>query len=143
MESGDAAPGYCANRVREMKKPMKVLVVDDDQDQLDIRCMLFSQHGFNPIPAATEAAALRVAAKEKPACAVLDLRLPTPEVGLRLIRGLKKQDPRLTILALTGASIEEFLHRPEAQLVERVFIKGGSAKALIEVLNRTSAQGIA
>ncbi len=121
---------------------MKVLVVDDDQDQLEVRCLLFSQQGYEAIPAATEAAALQVATEEEPCCAVMDLRLPTPEAGLRLIRALKQAHPQLTILALTGADPKEFVQRPEAKLVQQIFAKGESTKALLEVLRRTAAHGV-
>ncbi len=107
---------------------MKVLVVDDDLDQLLLRGMLLRQSGFETAEATDVASAMEMAAAYKPQLAVLDLRLPTEELGLSLIRQLKTLDPALKLFVLTGADPSRFSRHAEWQLVEDVLLKGSSAQ---------------
>ncbi len=68
---------------------MKVLIADDDREQLSLRGMLLRQNGIETIEAGDEVSAVELAMSQHPDCAIIDLRLPTEELGLRLIRELK------------------------------------------------------
>ncbi len=107
---------------------MKVLIVDDDLDQLLLRGMLLRQSGFETAEATDIESALEMAAAYKPELAVVDLRLPTEELGLSLIRRLKTLDPTIRVFVLTGADPKRFARHPERQLVEDVLLKGNSAQ---------------
>ena len=107
---------------------MKVLVVDDDLDQLLLRGMLLRQNGFETAEATDIETAMEMAAAYKPELAVLDLRLPTEELGLSLIRQLKTLDPAIRLFVLTGADPKRFARHAEHQLVEDVLLKGSSAQ---------------
>jgi two-component system C4-dicarboxylate transport response regulator DctD len=113
---------------------MKVLIADDDQDQLEVRSLLLSHSGFQTIRASDRESALRAAVAEKPDCAVVDLRLPTEEAGLRLIRSLKELDGAMRVIVLTGAETGKFTRLPERVLVDEVITKGSPASRLIETL---------
>lgn len=116
-----------------MLTPKKVLVVDDEPEQLSIRSMLITRQGLTSLPAAGPKTALELAEAERPNCAVMDLRLPTIQSGLRLIRDLRKLDPALKIVVLTGqaAALEA---APEMAMVAAVLEKGGSSKILLETI---------
>lgn len=116
--------------------PPKVLVVEDDPDQLIIRCMLLTHHGFETRRAGDSETAMRVASEEKPEIAVIDLRLPTEEIGLSLIRELRALLPCMSIIVLTGADPEHLKSRPKMVAVDDVIQKGSSSKALLECLSR-------
>lgn len=118
---------------------MKVLVADDDHDQLSLRCMLLSRSGFEALPAETAAHAMHLAAVHRPACAVLDLRLPTRERGLQLIQDLKTLDPSLHVFVLTGSDARLLAHAPESALIDAVVTKGSSSSALLEKLRAVAA----
>lgn len=107
---------------------MKVLVVDDDMDQLLLRGMLLRQSGFETAEAADMESAMEMAAEYKPELAVVDLRMPTEERGLALIRRLKTLDPAMRLFVLTGGDPKRFARRAESQLVEDVLVKGCSAE---------------
>ena len=107
---------------------MKVLVVDDDLDQLLLRGMLLRQNGFETAEATDILSALEMAAAYRPELAVVDFRLPTEELGLSLIRQLKTLDPTIRLFVLTGADPKRFARCPERQLVEDVLLKGSSAQ---------------
>ena len=114
---------------------MKVLVVEDDPDQLAIRGLLLQRAGFETTLASDGASALRAAAAEHPDCALLDLRLPAESDGLALIRELTSlSGNQLPILVLTGADLGRFQRKPEHRLVSGVIKKGSSSRDLIEKL---------
>jgi DNA-binding NtrC family response regulator len=120
---------------------MKVLVADDDHDQLSVRCLLLARSGFETLPAADAATAIQLAAAHKPQCAVVDLRLPTPERGLQLIHDLKKLDPGMHVFVLTGGGGRRLAEGPERTLIDAVLTKGSASAVLIQKL-RTVAAGL-
>jgi two-component system, response regulator RegA len=113
---------------------MKVLLVDDDQDQITVRSLLLERHGFPTAFAADRISALQLAETHKPDCAIVDLRLPTEEAGLRLIRELKGLDAGIRIIVLTGANPRCLDTQPEARLVDRVLLKPSSSAVMVEHL---------
>ena len=113
---------------------MKVLVAEDDPDQLELRSLLLSESGFEAIPARDSATALRAAVDQKPECAVVDLRLPTEEHGLGLIRALKALDASMRIIVLTGMAASRLKRLPESALADEVIEKGSSSAQLVETI---------
>jgi DNA-binding response OmpR family regulator len=113
---------------------MKVLLVDDDQDQLSLRSMVLKRSGFECFEASSAASALEIAVEQAPICAVVDLRLPTESAGLELIRKLKDFDPQLWIVVLTGANPGRFKKLPEAALVSGILTKPVRAAELVASL---------
>jgi CheY-like chemotaxis protein len=115
---------------------MRILLADDDRDQLAIRQMLLAKFGFETIVASDAKSALVVAVKQRPACAIVDLRLPTQDAGLALIRELKKLDRELHILVLTGSNSSVLENRPERSLIDAVIEKGSPSAALMQRLKQ-------
>ncbi len=115
---------------------MKVLIAEDDRDQLVIRERLLRQSGFEPIAAIDNKSALRAAEIGHPACAVVDLNFPTEESGLRLIRELKRSEPKMHIVVLTGANPARLDRLPERDLINDVVEKGSPAAKLIQTLRQ-------
>ena len=111
-----------------------VLVVEDDPDQLAIRSMLLRQHGFSVVEAATAEAALSLARLKRPNSVVLDLRLPTEEEGLRLLKELKLADPERPVYVLTGARLATAVALPELQCCDGLLQKGTSIVPLVKAL---------
>lgn len=118
---------------------MRVLLADDDCDQLALRSMLLARSGFETLEAPDLSSALKLAAEQKPECAVIDLRLPTEDIGLRLIRELKDLDSGIHLFVLTGADPEKFALRPEKKLVDQVIVKGSSSSYLLQQLQLLAA----
>ncbi len=113
---------------------MTVLLADDDGDQLAIRQMLLAKFGFETVIASDAKSALAIAVTERPACAILDLRLPTQDAGLGLIRKLKELNRELYILVLTGSKASSLENRPERLLIDGVIEKGSPSAGLIQRL---------
>jgi ActR/RegA family two-component response regulator len=110
---------------------MKILVADDDSDQVMLRCLLLEKSGFDTVQASDPASALALAGSEKPECAVIDLRFPDEESGLRLVRDLKALDATMRLLVLTGIAPARFASRPEAKLVDEFVEKSTGSANLI------------
>ncbi len=113
---------------------MKILLADDDEDQLSLRGMLLRRSGFETMEATELGSAIRLAAAEKPDCAVIDLRFPTEEAGFQLIRELKNLDPAIHVFLLTGGDPYRWSQRRENELVDEVVVKGSSSARLVEKL---------
>lgn len=118
---------------------MKVLLADDDRDQLLLRSMLLSQNGFETLSAGDAASAVELARAHKPNCAVVDLRLPTCECGLQLVRQLKTLDPGMHVFVLTGGDGRALAHAPELALMDAILTKGSGCSILVQKLKGVAA----
>ena len=74
----------------------RVLLVEDDENQLAIRKLLFEHHGHEVICARTGAEALELL-DPPPALAVVDLSLPALPDGLALLPSLNAATPRTPV----------------------------------------------
>ena len=91
----------------------RVLVVEDDTSQLDIRKQILEHAGHEVVTAKNASEAL----ERWPGCPVvlMDLRIPEPEDGLRLIQAIAGQ---ARIIVLSGGvvdrtlPVDEFLTKP-------------------------------
>jgi len=119
---------------------LKVLIADDDRDQLDLRSLLLRKNGFETFPASEVESALRKAKVHKPDCAVIDLRFPTEASGLELIRNLKALDSRMHVFVLTGSDARSIARCQERKLIDEILVKGSSSRYLVERLNAIAAQ---
>jgi DNA-binding response OmpR family regulator len=118
---------------------MRVLIADDDKDQLFVRSMLLRQNGFEPIEAQDARVAIEKAAVYKPECAIIDLRLPTEEVGFGLIRELKKLDSTIHVIVLTGGDARRLSTRSENDLIDEIVVKGSPSTHMIRKLKAIAA----
>ncbi len=112
---------------------MTVLIVDDDEDQLVIRGMLFRHNGFQTMEAPNVSVALQMAESRKPSCALIDLCIPTEQDGLHLIREMKQLYPAMPVFVLTGREVDGG-NAPELRLVDGLFVKGSSIREVISRL---------
>jgi len=113
----------------------KVLLVDDDPGGLEIRKMLLERDG-HLVSTATDASAARDQFRESvPDCVILDLRLPSPEDGLALVREFREtaQGIRIVVLAGWGADLEG---HPEQALVDEVLAKPVRSERLITAVRK-------
>lgn len=121
---------------------MKLLLVDDDADQLQLRALALAQAASDIRTASDAASALRLATAEPPDVAIVDLRLPTQEAGLKLIRDLKSLSAAIRIILLTGSDPAKLAALPERKLIEAVFQKGNAARQLIAHLKDGAAKDL-
>ena len=108
----------------------RILVVEDDIDQLNVRRLLLENAGYEVITAQTAADALARLAD----CwlVLMDLRLPTLEDGMRLIQAATGA---VRIIVLSGAE-------PSVSLpVDAFLTKPFSSKKLLETIAKFAPPG--
>lgn len=119
----------------------RILIVDDDPDQLEIRELVLRRAGHRTAVAGDAAAALEVFDAGRFDTVVMDLRLPTPEEGLRLIRGLRERSATVQVIVLSGwpADIER---QPERAMVQEVLAKPIKSEGLIKKLAQFASMAL-
>jgi len=113
----------------------RVLLVDDDAGASEIRKMLLERDGHQVSTATGAAIAREQFDQMSPECIILDLRLPSPEDGLALVREFRQAKPDVRIVVLAGwrADLEG---RPEQQLVDEVLSKPVRSERLITAVRQ-------
>jgi two-component system OmpR family response regulator len=86
--------------------PVRVLVVDDEPDLLDVVSRMLRSEGWAVATAATGGEALARAREFRPDAVVLDVMLPDQD-GLRVLEGLRALLPDVCVLFLTARDAVE------------------------------------
>jgi CheY-like chemotaxis protein len=114
----------------------RILVVDDDASQLELRCQLLASGGHQVVPAFSPSEAMRRLVSAD--LVVMDLRFPNargeddPAEGLALIRRIRESGST-PIVVLSGWP--EYLEgQPEVRLVSRVLPKPIGLEALLQAI---------
>ncbi|MBI4876883.1 MAG: response regulator [Acidobacteria bacterium] len=116
----------------------RLLVVEDDADQRELRRDLLARAGYEADAAADAAGADTACARRVPDLVVMDLHLPRIEQGTALIRRLKALNPVPRVVVLTGNEAE-FQAQPEAAMVDAVVAKPCRSARLIKIVSRLLA----
>jgi DNA-binding NtrC family response regulator len=114
-----------------------ILLVDDDPGGLEIRKMLLVRDGHLVITAMDVSAARYQFQENAPECVILDLRLPSPQDGLALVREFREARPDLRIVVLAGWSAD-LEGRPERSLVNEVLAKPVRSERLIRSVQKSA-----
>jgi CheY-like chemotaxis protein len=102
----------------------RLLFVDDEQALLAVLRVYFEGEGHEVRIATSAEDALALAGEEAFDAVVTDLRLgPDGEEGLRLLREVRRRDPRTRTLLLTGSIHETVLEAARASGVDAVLEK--------------------
>ncbi|GAA3236551.1 response regulator transcription factor [Nonomuraea helvata] len=86
--------------------PIRVLVVDDEPDLLEVLDRTLCQEGWQVRAVASGSAAVQEAERFAPDAAILDIMLPDLN-GLELMRRLRERAPELCVLFLTARDAVE------------------------------------
>jgi len=84
-----------------MSTKASILIVDDDPHFTKTLADILSLHGYAPLAAAKGKTALNRVKKERPAVALIDLKLPDMD-GLEVMEEIKKRSPATECIVLTG-----------------------------------------
>ncbi|MFE2323324.1 response regulator transcription factor [Streptomyces sp. NPDC059385] len=87
-------------------EPVRILVVDDEPDVTDVLAGVMTGEGWQVRTAADGATALATARAFRPDAVVLDWMLPDLD-GLRVLRELRREEPRVCVLFLTARDAVE------------------------------------
>lgn len=111
----------------------RILVVEDEAEQLRVRRQLLELAGHEVAAARTAADAARLLGEFHPQVLLTDLRLPALSDGLNLIRAAEARSAPPRIIVLSGWP-DQFRDLPEAARVDRIFAKPFRAAELLEAI---------
>lgn len=124
-----------------MNQTKNILIIDDEPDILVMLKKMMERAGFNVRLAVNGEEGLRSFYEYTPDLVITDIIMPEKE-GLEIIREMKKQQPALKIIAISGGgriSAESYLETASHFGASRIFQKPFSqseivsaAKALLE-----------
>jgi CheY-like chemotaxis protein len=114
-------------------RPLRVLLIDDDDPDRLLHEMLLNQLGCEVSQAASGQAGLALALAQRPDLALIDFEMPGmdgPEVAARL----RAAGAPPFLVALTGHSHEEAIARAMAAGFDAFLVKGSDPEALVRLL---------
>ena len=130
-----APQGPGDRQLPQVLRPLRVLVVDDNEDARILLCEILSAVGHDVKSAGEALAALDITASFRPDAAILDLGLPVVdgfELAQRIRERMRGDTPRL--IALSGYSQDNDRERSKAAGFEVHLVKPVDAGKLIELL---------
>jgi CheY-like chemotaxis protein len=110
-----------------------ILLVDDDPDQLEIRQLILERAGHVITGADTVDRAIAACRECQPDIVLMDLAMPDPADGRRLIRELRRVSAALPIYVLSGWT-SHFERSSERNMVQRVLQKPVQTDTLLQML---------
>ena len=127
-----------APRGMPVGRPVKILVVDDDRDAVDMLKMLLELHGGTAHVAYDGAEAVKLAEELRPEIVLLDIGLPRMN-GLEACRRIR-QHPwgrSMIVVALTGLGHDDDYENSEQSGFDMHLVKPVDPELLLTVLAAT------
>jgi len=118
----------------------RILLADDDVDQLTLQHALLTAVGHEVFTAVSSAEALHCIEQYSPDLVVADLRMPDAADGLEFIRAIRESGYLAPIILLSGWP-DDIYGSPEEKMVSRVVLKGSTRELLAAIGELTSACG--
>ena len=117
----------------------RILVADDDPDQLVVSRTLLETVGYEVVVAECSSEALRLLERSAPGLFLMDLRFPNAagqpdsREGRALIRRIREAGYRLPVVVLSGWPADLY-GEPEERMVSRIMVKPAGIPALLETI---------
>lgn len=121
---------------KEAPRAPHILVVEDSSVFREMQGLLLRQAGFAACLHENPAAALSDAAKQKFDLVVIDYELPEMN-GEQFMHGLRKLQPEIPAIFVSGSLTEELIVRLTTQNVAGLFHKPTNPKQLLEKISET------
>jgi CheY-like chemotaxis protein len=103
--------------------PQTILVVDDDVDFQNQMRILLEGDGYVVQTADTSRAAREAVAAARPDLVLVDVMIESPDAGFTLCYHIKKHDPTIPVLIVTGVAHETHIQFDAETDEERAWIK--------------------
>lgn len=117
-----------------------VYVVDDDADLVDSLCTLLAGESFDIVTFDSSAKFLAAASDARPACALVDLRMPAMD-GVQLIAAARARGLRMPMAVMTGFGdvphAVAALKAGAIDFIEKPFGKGTALAVITAMLERS------
>lgn len=106
-----------------------ILVVDDDADCLEQTRVMLEAAGYNVLTADGAKQAQALLGRSRPDAAILDLMLEEADGGFRLCHCIKRMDPEIPVLILTGVASETGMDFGATTPEERAWVRADALLA--------------
>jgi CheY-like chemotaxis protein len=122
----------------------RILVADDDQEQLVLRKTLLEAAGHEVVVAACPFETLRHLERSAADLVIMDLRFPDAagkpdsREGLALIRSIREAGYRSPVVVLSGWP-EDLYSQPEEEMVSCVMVKPVGIPVLLETIEELTS----
>ncbi|MGM0575019.1 MAG: ATP-binding protein [Myxococcota bacterium] len=129
-DAGIPAPRRATSlELAAIREPLRVLVIDDDEDAREALCALLDASGLRTASADGVASAWTLLDSFDPAVVITDLAMGDRRSGWDLLRSLKTRDALLPVLVTTGdaSAVED----PAASQAEAVLVKPVNPGSLV------------
>ncbi len=107
IPSAASEAGKTAKARKRVSDPPRILLVDDEEGMLALLKEVVQLLGYDPITADDGALALRRFNETPVDLVITDINMPGIS-GLELLRLIKKQNPRVPVVLITGLSSSHF-----------------------------------
>jgi len=94
------------NKQRKDKRPVKLLLVDDEKGFVEVLAKRLKKRGIQATSALSGAEAIQVLRRNDFDVALLDLKLEDMD-GIEILKIFKKMDPLMPVIMLTGHGSRE------------------------------------
>ncbi len=114
----------------------RILIVDDEDEIRNMLRQMFEREGFEVVEAPDGKEALKIFRKEQTDLVITDIIMPEQE-GLETIIKLKKEFPKVKIIAMSGGGIiepEPYLNMAEKVGALRTFTKPVKREEILETV---------
>jgi CheY-like chemotaxis protein len=111
----------------------RILVVDDDPDQLEMRRLILEHAGHAVASARTAEEARREFVRIAPELLVMDLRLERVGDGIELVREFRGQDPAVRVIIVSGWP-GDLADTPDAVKVDAIVPKPARTERLLSAV---------
>ena len=117
----------------------RILIVEDDPDQLELRRLLLEKAGHEVWTASNREQANQVFGEANVAVVIMDLRLPALKDGQALIHDLRDRSSAVRIFVESG-SAGDLSALPEASMVDEILNKPLSFPTLLKLISKAARQ---
>ncbi|MGA2963648.1 MAG: response regulator [Candidatus Korobacteraceae bacterium] len=121
--------------IQPMSSRSKVLAVDDDEAVLTLLLNVLEGAGYEVSTAQDGAEALRMAQTQPLDLVLTDLVMPNRD-GIEVIRSIRKQQPNLRIIAISGAFGGNMLRVAELLGAHATLLKPCSPSHLLAIVHK-------
>lgn len=118
----------------------RILLVEDDPDQLEIRQLVLETEHHAVRTAVSPAEAVESCQDAPPEVVIMDLRLPRFENGVALIRDLRRLAPELGLIVLSGWT-DDLKQHPIRSEINHVLKKPARSRQLLGLVDQLTGKG--
>ncbi|MFH1846507.1 MAG: response regulator [Candidatus Omnitrophota bacterium] len=120
-------------------KEHKILVVDDNKDFADVFSDILEANGYKAECCYSGKSALELVKGNKFDVVFLDMRMPEMD-GVETLREIKKIDENMTVIIMTGYSVDEMVHKALEEKASEIIYKPFEINKVLGLLQDTEGK---